>query len=111
MNAKLQEQRQNTTVPYDQYQREFQQSYERTPYYREGQTWKDYEPAYQYSYDRFNSENASRKWDEVQGELEQGWEKAKGESRMAWAEAKDAVREGWNRLECALPGDADGDGR
>lgn len=100
-----------TAYPYDQYSEEFKASYEQSPYYRQGSTWKDYEPAYKYGYEQYNAENASRKWDEVQANLEQGWEKAKGESRMAWAEAKDAIRDGWHKLERALPGDADNDGR
>ena len=111
MNKKPQETKANRQVPYDQYQREFQASYEKEPYYREGNAWSDYEPAYKYGYDRFGAENAARKWDEIETDLEQGWERVKGESRLAWAEAKQAVRQGWDRLERAMPGDADNDGR
>jgi hypothetical protein len=35
----------------------------------------------------------------------------RGDSRLDWEEAKHAVRAGWHRVERALPGDADGDGR
>ena len=110
MNQRLEEARANASIPYDRYQQEFQQSYEKAPYYRDGQSWQDYEPAYKYGYDQYASATG-RKWEEVKSELEQGWDKAKGESRMAWEQAKDAVRAGWDRVERAMPGDADNDGR
>ena len=50
-------------------------------------------------------------WDDAQNDLESGWDKAKANSQLGWAEAKDAVRDGWHRVERAMPGDADGDGR
>ncbi len=50
-------------------------------------------------------------WDTSASDIEQGWDKAKGKSGMAWQDAKEAVRDGWNRVEEAMPGDADGDGR
>ena len=40
-----------------------------------------------------------------------GLEKNKGKSRLNWEEAKDASRAAWHRVERAIPGDADGDGR
>ena len=30
---------------------------------------------------------------------------------MTWAKAKDATRDAWHRIERAIPGDADKDGR
>ena len=35
----------------------------------------------------------------------------KANSSLAWNEAKSATRDAWHRVEHALPGDADGDGR
>ena len=43
--------------------------------------------------------------------MHSGWEQAKSRSRLAWDDAKHAVKAGWHRLERALPGDADRDGR
>ena len=39
------------------------------------------------------------------------WERIKGKSRLTWAEAKASTRAAWHRVETALPGDFDGDGR
>jgi len=38
-------------------------------------------------------------------------DKAKDKSNLVWNDAKEAVHDGWNRVEKAIPGDADGDGR
>ena len=94
----------------DDYTNGFRSSYQDASYYRPGRTWDDYEPAYHYGYDRYG-ELRGRRWNEVENDLESGWEQAKARSRLAWAEAKDAVREGWHKLERAMPGDADRDGR
>ena len=74
-------------------------------------TWNDYEPAYKYGYDQYSTTYRGRDFNEVEGDLERGWEKAKADSRLAWSEAKEAVKDGWHRLERAMPGDADRDGR
>jgi hypothetical protein len=39
------------------------------------------------------------------------WEKVKDTSRLSWEKAKDATRDAWHRIERAIPGDADRDGR
>lgn len=92
------------------YTKQFQSSYQNASYYKPGQTWDDYEPAYAYGHDRRGALR-DRRWEEVENDLETGWEKAKANSRLVWADAKEAVREGWHKLEQAMPGDADGDGR
>ncbi len=78
--------------------------------YASGQSYDTYQPAYRYgweSYDRF----AGRKFDDVEADLRQGWEKTKDSSRLSWEKAKNATRDAWHRIERAIPGDADGDGR
>jgi hypothetical protein len=39
------------------------------------------------------------------------WDRVKGSSRLTWDQAKSASRAAWHRVERAIPGDADGDGR
>jgi hypothetical protein len=73
-------------------------------------TYEEYRPAYQYGTDAAHRYQG-RKWDEVEGDLENGWDTARGESGHPWHHAKEAVRAAWHRTERALPGDADGDGR
>ncbi len=81
------------------------------PYYKSGHTYDDdYGPAYRYGYDSAST-HAGRKFDEVENDLQHGWEQAKGKSKLAWSDAKHATKDAWHRVERALPGDADGDGR
>lgn len=48
---------------------------------------------------------------QAEAELRSDYERAKGDSRLAWDEAKGATRAAWHRVERAMPGDVDGDGR
>ena len=47
--------------------------------------------------------------------LSQNWNSARGTSSLTWEGAKQAVSDAWHRLsdkiERALPGDSDGDGK
>ena len=93
-----------------EYNRHFEQNYKSAPYYVSGSEWRDYEPAYKYSYENYNQHQGKR-FEDVQDTLERNWDSAKADSRLAWSEAKSAVRDGWHHIERAIPGDADGDGR
>jgi len=53
---------------------------------------------------------AGRRFDDVETDLRRDWESShRGES--TWEKVKDSVRSGWHKVERALPGDADRDGR
>jgi hypothetical protein len=84
-------------------------NYSSRPYVKPGSAYDDYQPAYRYGWESRAKYNSS--WDEASSDIERGWDNAKSNSRLAWNDAKDAVRDGWHRVERALPGDADGDGR
>jgi hypothetical protein len=49
--------------------------------------------------------------DRAEDRLATEWNALKGQSRLSWMEAKTATRAAWHRVERALPGDFDGDGR
>ncbi len=86
--------------------------YTAADYYRSDYDYEsDYRPAYRYgTYARNN--HPGREWDDgLESELERNWGQARGSSRMEWADARQAVRDAWHRVERALPGDADRDGR
>ncbi|GAA4867895.1 hypothetical protein [Luteimonas vadosa] len=100
-----------STINQNEYNRHFEERFQKAPYYQQDKDWNDYRPAYQYGYDQYTSRYKGRKFDEVENDLERGWESTKANSRLAWNEAKEAVRDGWHYIERALPGDADGDGR
>jgi hypothetical protein len=76
--------------------------YTRTPYYRPGQQWNDYAPAYGYgylSYPRFSGCALV----EIEGDLLRGWDDAKRHSRLTWREAREAIQDGWHYIERARP--------
>lgn len=70
-------------------------NYKTRPYYKQGRTFEDYEPAY-----RFGWENAMTRRDVTFDEAEKahlsgGWVAARGDSRQAWEEAREASRDAW----------------
>ena len=93
------------------YETNFRNSYQSASYYDKSRTWDDYSPAYDYAYQSKTGTYAGKKFEDAENDLERGWDKAKANSRLAWSDAKDAVRDGWHRVERALAGDADNDGR
>ncbi len=86
------------------------ENYRTQPGYVADYTYDDYAPAYRLGY-QGRERYADRTWDETQTELERDWQELKGDSRLTWEQAKSAGRAAWDRVERALPGDADGDGR
>ena len=85
-------------------------AYTREPYYRKQYSYDDYEPAYRTGYtgaDRYRG----RSFHEVEDMLRSDYERGKGKSRLAWDEAKHATKAAWHRVESAIPGDFDRDGR
>jgi len=94
----------------EEYDSHFRESYSATPYYSDRYNWNDYQPAYQYGYNRYG-EYKGQRFEDVEPQLERDWDSARGQSKMAWSDAKGAVRDGWHYIERAAPGDADRDGR
>lgn len=81
------------------------------PYYEKDYTYdEDYAPAYRYGLTS-RQQYPNRKFDEVDSDLSRGWESNRNNSRLTWDKAKLATRDAWHRVEEAIPGDADGDGR
>lgn len=84
--------------------------YVREPYYSTERSYDEYSPAYRTGYEG-RSQHAGRTFEEAEPELRRSYEANRGNSRLEWADARDASRAAWHRVERALPGDADGDGR
>ncbi|AKJ29843.1 hypothetical protein [Caldimonas brevitalea] len=88
-------------------------NYADRPYVAKGSSYDDFGPAYRYGVDSYD-EHAGRSWDEAEPHLARGWDDARGRSRLSWEQAKHATRDSWHRLsdrmERAMPGDADHDG-
>lgn len=88
----------------------WRENYKRRPYIAKGSTYDDYRDAYRYGWEsRVN--RADGRFEDATSDLERGWDNFRSKSKLAWADAKEAVRDAWHRVERALPGDADKDGR
>jgi hypothetical protein len=89
-------------------------NYNTRSYYETGYTYDDYGPAYEYGYTS-RGRYRGRSFDEAEPELRSDWERTKARSRLGWDKAKLAVRDAWDRVsdkvERAVPGDSDRDGK
>lgn len=85
-------------------------NYSSRPYVDANSSYDDYAPAYRYGWEA-RGHQAGRSFDEAENDLSAGWDKVKGNSRLGWDRAKHAAKDSWHKVERALPGDADGDGR
>lgn len=78
--------------------------------YASGQVYETWRPAYRYGWESY-PRYVGRKWDEVEPELARDWDRVTDSARLSWEKAKSATKDAWHRIERALPGDADKDGR
>lgn len=85
-------------------------NYSKRPYATGNVPYDTYRSAYKTGYEGY-TRYPGRKFDEVEADLQRDYEKTKANSSLAWEKAKLATRDAWHRVEKALPGDADGDGR
>lgn len=86
-------------------------NYTSRPYYSAEYNYdEDYAPAYRYGVESY-TRHPGRRFDEVESDLGSGWERTKGKSRLGWDRAKLATRDAWHKVERAMPGDYDRDGR
>jgi hypothetical protein len=85
-------------------------NYAKRPYAEKNISYDNYRPAYKTGYEGF-TRYPGKKFEDVESDLQRDYEKSKGNSNLAWDKAKHATRDAWHRVEKALPGDADGDGR
>jgi hypothetical protein len=85
-------------------------NYSTRPYVTKGETYDTYEPAYRYGWES-RSRYAGRSFEDVETDLGRDWDRNRGTSSLSWDRAKLATRDAGHRVEHALPGDADRDGR
>ncbi len=85
-------------------------NYSQRKYVERNTPYDTYRPAYRTGYEG-RSKYPGKTYEEVEADLQRNYERSKGNSTLAWDKAKLATRDAWNRVEKAMPGDADGDGR
>jgi hypothetical protein len=88
----------------------WRENYRNESYVNRDASYDDYAPAYRTGYTGYGK-YSGRNWDDAETDLQRDYEQGKGKSKLAWADAKQATRAAWHKVERALPGDADGDGR
>jgi hypothetical protein len=75
-------------------------------------TYEDYQPAYRTGYEGYTRYGGSGKsYHEIEETLQRDYETNRGKSNLTWDKAKHATRDAWDRVERAVPGDIDKDGR
>ncbi|MEF7614163.1 glycine zipper domain-containing protein [Aquincola sp. MAHUQ-54] len=89
-------------------------NYSTRPYVSQGSTYDDYGPAYGYGVDAY-TRYPDRSFDDLESDLSRDWGSRRGTSKLEWETARPASRDAWQRLsdrvERAIPGDSDRDGR
>ena len=87
-------------------------AHQNEPYYDRDYTYDDYAPAYRTGYEGYTQHGVSgRNFDAAESDLQARYNQVRGNSRLGWEKAKAATRAAWDRVERAIPGDADGDGK
>jgi len=88
----------------------WRENYRSRPYVDKNASYDMYQPAYRYGWES-RSRYPGRSFDEVETELGRDWQSRRDTSSLDWERGKSAARDAWHRVERAIPGDADGDGR
>ena len=88
----------------------WRQTYTTRPYYDKTTPYDAYAPAYRTGYEGYGR-YYGKKWDQVEKDLRTDYERTAGKTNLGWDRAKLATRDAWDRVERALPGDADRDGK
>lgn len=84
--------------------------YPNRDYYTPDFPYEDLAPAYRYGWES-RARYRGRTWDEVEPDLQNSWEASPSSRDLAWDKARRASRDAWDRIERAMPGDADKDRR
>ena len=88
----------------------WKENHKTASYYETGRTYDDYAPAYRTGYEGYGRYQGKR-FEEVEDQLATDYNRNRGNSSLEWDRAKLATRDAWHRVERAIPGDADRDGR
>lgn len=87
-------------------------NYSSRPYVEPGYDYSDYSPAYRTGYEGYSAHGQKgMSYADAEPHLRQGYEREYGQNRLTWEKAKHATRDAWDRVERAIPGDADHDGK
>jgi hypothetical protein len=85
-------------------------NYKGRQYIEANRPYEDYAPAYRTGYEGY-TRYKGRTFEQSESDLQRDYERSRGASNLTWDRAKHATRDAWHKVERALPGDADRDGR
>lgn len=85
-------------------------NYSSRPYVESDLSYDHYAPAYRTGYEGYGR-YSGKTYDEIEPDLYRDYEANRGNSNLSWEKAKHATRDAWNKVERAIPGDIDKDGR
>jgi phage tail tape-measure protein len=88
----------------------WREEYPRRDYYDENVSYDALAPAYRQGWES-RVRYQDREWGDVEPELQKSWESNPIGRDLGWEKARRASRDAWDRIERAMPGDADNDGR
>ncbi len=75
------------------------ENYRTRPYFKTGQSYSEYQPAYRYGWEAAGrNEYQSKRFEDVESDLERGWDSARGGAALAWTEAREATHDAWKRV-------------
>ncbi len=79
------------------------QNYTSEPYYEQGRSFSDYEPAYRLGYEGYVRHMGTGKtYDDAELDLRREYETQHGSAGLGWEKAKHAVQKAWHRAERAF---------
>jgi len=85
----------------------WQNQYQSEPYYRQGTSFSDYEPAYRTGIEG-RSQYAGQRFEEVEDDLRSNYESNRGTSALGWNQgASQACRAAWDRSDQQQDADRD----
>lgn len=77
----------------------WRENFAKRPYYQKGRTYGDYEPAYRHGWESAgDSSFKSRKFQDVEPDLQRSWKERSTTGGMDWSEAREASRDAWSRV-------------
>jgi hypothetical protein len=88
----------------------WRENYRTRSYVRSGEDYELYRPAYKTGYEG-RTKYAGKTFDQVEPDLKRDYEICRGPDCPEWERARPATRDAWDRIERAIPGDSDRDGK
>jgi hypothetical protein len=88
----------------------WRKEYSNRDYYDRSIAYEDIQPAYRHGWES-RSRYSDRNWNAAEPDVRRDWESSSYGKSMTWEKVKRPARDAWDRIERAMPGDADRDGK